>query len=151
MIQEVATKENAVITIISITIIVLNMMMIIVQVIKNVIMAGVTVAIMAVTTMEVMAVTTVEVMAATTADIMAVTTMEGITMVTTVAADITAVVKNVIAAKDVTAAGAGFFNTRALKQQKELKKLSSFFCKLKLINGILRIYSKCILEEEKNV
>nr|WP_170836754.1 hypothetical protein [Priestia aryabhattai]MDH3127076.1 hypothetical protein [Priestia aryabhattai] len=134
------------------------MMMIIVQVIKNVIMAGVTVAIMAVTTMEVMAattadimaVTTVEVMAATTADIMAVTTMEGITMVTTVA-DITAVVKNVIAAKDVTAAGAGFFNTRALKQQKELKKLSSFFCKLKLINGILRIYSKCILEEEKNV
>ncbi|WP_312036121.1 hypothetical protein [Priestia aryabhattai] len=90
------------------------MMMIIVQVIKNVIMAGVTVAIMAVTT----------------ADITAVTTMEGITMVTTVAvitADITAVVKNVIAAKDVTAAGAGFFNTGALKQQKELKKLSSFF------------------------
>ncbi|SDD38659.1 hypothetical protein SAMN04487777_103592 [Priestia aryabhattai B8W22] len=69
-------------------------------------------------------------MAVTTADITAVTTMEGITMVTTVAvitADITAVVKNVIAAKDVTAAGAGFFNTGALKQQKELKKLSSFF------------------------
>ncbi|MFT7826768.1 hypothetical protein [Priestia sp. D3YE.R1] len=122
MIQEVATKENAVITIISITIIVLNMMMIIVQVIKNVIMAGVTVAIMAVTT--------VGVMAATTAGVMAATTMEGITMVTTVAditADITTVVKNVIAAKDVTAAGAGFFNTGALKQQKELKKLSSFF------------------------
>ncbi|WP_415382435.1 hypothetical protein [Priestia megaterium] len=98
------------------------MMMIIVQVIKNVIMAGVTVAIMAVTT--------VGVMAATTAGVMAATTMEGITMVTTVAditADITTVVKNVIAAKDVTAAGAGFFNTGALKQQKELKKLSSFF------------------------
>lgn len=124
MIQEVATKENAVITIISITIIVLNMMMIIVQVIKNVIMAGVTVAIMAVTTMEGITMVT------TVAVITAVTMMEGITMVTTVAvitADITAVVKNVIAAKDVTAAGAGFFNTGALKQQKELKKLSSFF------------------------
>ncbi|MGG0472987.1 hypothetical protein ABEY96_12375 [Priestia aryabhattai] len=95
------------------------MMMIIVQVIKNVIMAGVTVAIMAVTTADITAVTTMEGI-----------TMEGITMVTTVAvitADITAVVKNVIAAKDVTAAGAGFFNTGALKQQKELKKLSSFF------------------------
>ncbi|WP_181170500.1 hypothetical protein [Priestia megaterium] len=115
-------KENAVITIISITIIVLNMMMIIVQVIKNVIMAGGTVAITAVTTVGVMATIMV--------DITAVTTMEGITMVTTVAvitADITAVVKNVIAAKDVTAAGAGFFNTGASKQQKELKKLSSFF------------------------
>ncbi|MGG0551615.1 hypothetical protein ABEY55_03385 [Priestia aryabhattai] len=104
------------------------MMMIIVQVIKNVIMAGVTVAIMA----DITAVTTMEgiTMVTTVAVITAVTMMEGITMVTTVAvitADITAVVKNVIAAKDVTAAGAGFFNTGALKQQKELKKLSSFF------------------------
>ncbi|MEH7360683.1 hypothetical protein [Priestia sp. 179-F W1.4 NHS] len=130
------------------------MMMIIVQVIKNVIMAGVT----AVTTVGAMAAIMVAITAEATMAIMAatmgVTTMEGITMVTTVAvitADITAVVKNVIAAKDVTAAGAGFFNTGALKQQKELKKLSSFFCKLKLINGILRIYSKSILEEEKNV
>ncbi|MGF0195578.1 hypothetical protein [Priestia aryabhattai] len=113
-------------------------------------------AIMAVTTADITAVTTMEgiTMVTTVAVITAVTMMEGITMVTTVAvitADITAVVKNVIAAKDVTAAGAGFFNTGALKQQKELKKLSSFFCKLKLINGILRIYSKSILEEEKNV
>ncbi|MEH7473381.1 hypothetical protein V7158_16780, partial [Priestia megaterium] len=54
MIQEVAMKENAVITIISITIIVLNMMMIIVLDIKNAIMmatmAEVTVVVMAVIT-----------------------------------------------------------------------------------------------------